>query len=188
MEKKLIDTAQATYALDTTGSVTLMNGCSQGTDFTNRIGRKYTNVAVQLEGQIGPADNVTQLVGSKCRVMVVYDAQPNGALPAITDVLTAATANSFMNLNNRDRFKVLIDHNVTLGGVQETATQAVAACPNVDNVSYYKKVNLETICDGTGATVADIQSGSIFLLTIGSQAAGLGHIFVGALRVRFIDA
>lgn len=188
MEKKVVDTAQATYVCDTTGSVTLMNGMAQGTDFTQRVGRKYTNVAVQLEGQIIPADNVTQLIGNKIRVMVIYDKQPNGALPVITDVLTASTANAFMNLNNRDRFRVLIDHNTTLGGLQETATQAVAASPNVENVSVFKKVNLETICDGTGATVADIQSGSIFLLTIGSQAAGLGHIFVAALRIRFVDA
>lgn len=49
MEKKVVDTASASYACDTTGSVTLLNGMAQGSDFTNRIGRKYTNVAVQLE-------------------------------------------------------------------------------------------------------------------------------------------
>lgn len=189
MEKKLVDTASATYACDTTGSVTLINGCAQGTDFTNRIGRKYTNVTVQLEGIVQPQDTTTN--ANKYRIMLVYDAQPNGALPAVTDVLTAATSNSFMNLNNRDRFKVLCDVNGVVGPltVDTTATQAVGYSDMAQaNVRVFKKVNLETICDGTGATVADIQSGSIFLLTVGSGTAGAASNFVGACRVRFIDA
>ena len=113
MEKKVVDTASASYACDTTGSVTLLNSMAQGSDFTNRIGRKYTNVAVQLEGFLGPQDN--SIGTTKCRVMLIYDSQPNGALPAIADVLTASTSNAFMNLNNRDRFKVLCDENYTLG-------------------------------------------------------------------------
>ena len=113
MEKKVVETASASYACDTTGSVTLVNGMAQGSDFTNRIGRKYTNVAVQLEGYLGPQDS--NVGTTKCRIMLIYDAQPNGALPAITDVLTASTSNAFMNLNNRDRFKVLCDENYTLG-------------------------------------------------------------------------
>ena len=186
MERKVVDTATATYACDTTGSVTLINGMAQGSDFTNRIGRKYTNVAVQLEGLINPQD--LNAGPSKCRVMLIYDAQPNGVLPAITDVLTAATSTAFMNLNNRDRFKVLCDHQAVIGYVQDTATQAVSTGLGVDNVSLYKKINLETICDGTTAAIADVQTGSIFLLTIGNQPAANGANFVGACRIRFIDA
>lgn len=186
MEKKVIDTAAAVYACDTTGSVTLLNGVAQGSDFTNRIGRKFTNVTVQLEGKIAPQD--ANVGHTKCRVMLIYDTQPNGALPAITDVLTAATSNAFMNLNNRDRFKVLSETNVTLAAIDNTATQSWAAAPTVHNVSIFKKLNLETINDGTTAAIGDIQSGSIFLLTVGDQAAGSGFNFTAAARVRFIDA
>lgn len=186
IEKKVIDTAEAAYACNTTGSVTLVNGCAQGTDFTNRVGRKYTNLSVQMQGKIHPVDTTTG--STKCRVMLVFDTQPNGALPSITDVLTASTSNSFMNLNNRDRFKVLCDHNVVVGAVSDVATQAFAMSPTVHNVSFYKKISLETINDGTSAAIGDIQSGSIFLLTIGDQGAGLGASFVGAIRVRFADA
>ena len=120
MEKKVVETASASYACDTTGSVTLVNGMAQGSDFTNRIGRKYTNVAVQLEGYLGPQDS--NVGTTKCRIMLIYDAQPNGALPAITDVLTASTSNAFMNLNNRDRFKVLCDENYTRSNQQHGVT------------------------------------------------------------------
>lgn len=184
-EHKLIDTAAAGYVCDTTGTVTLMNGVAQGTDYTNRVGRKFVNLTVQLEGSIQPLDTTTG--PTKCRVMIIYDKQPNGALPAITDVLSASSSNSFMNLNNRDRFIVIRDINVTIGGISNVATQAYAQSPTVENVSVYKAIKMETINDGTGATVGDIQSGSIFLLTIGDQAPGLGGAFVGALRVRFDD-
>lgn len=184
MERKVVDTASAFYACDTTGSVTLVNGMAQGSDFTNRIGRKYTNVAVQLEGFLGQQ---TSNVGTtKCRIMLIYDAQPNGALPVITDVLTASTSNSFMNLNNRDRFKVLCDENYTLSAI-DTVT-GLAGSPTAQNISIYKKINLETICDGTTAAIGDVQTGSIFLLTIGSSAVGSAFNFVGAVRTRFIDA
>lgn len=186
MERKVVDTASASYACDTTGSVTLVNGMAQGSDFTNRIGRKYTNVAVQLEGFLGPQDS--NVGTTKCRIMLIYDAQPNGALPVITDVLTASTSNAFMNLNNRDRFKVLCDENYTLSAIDNTASQAFAGSPTAQNISVYKKINLETICDGTTAAIGDVQTGSIFLLTIGSAATGLAFNFVGAVRTRFIDA
>jgi len=185
MERKLVDTASASYALDTTGSVTLINGCAQGSDFTNRIGRKYSNVAVQLEGlalltavAAGPL---------KYRIMLIYDAQPNGALPAITDVLTASTSRAFMNLNNRDRFKVICDLNDVLG-LTDIGANAAAADTTVKNVSVYKKINLETICDGTTAAIGDIQTGSLLLLTIADLAAGAAGSFRGAVRVRFTDA
>lgn len=184
-EHKLIDTAVAGYVCDTTGTVTLMNGVAQGTDYTNRVGRKFVNLTVQLEGSIQPLDVTTG--PTKCRVMVIYDKQPNGALPAITDVLSASTSNAFMNLNNRDRFIVIANINETIGGVSNVATQSYAQSPNVVNVSLYKAIKMETINDGTGATVGDIQSGSIFLLTVGDQAPGAGGAFVGALRVRFDD-
>lgn len=185
VEKKLVDTPSATYACDTTGSVTLINGCAQGTDFTNRVGRKYTNVAVQLEGLVQIQDGTSG--PTKARVMLVYDTQPNGALPAITDVLTAASSVSFMNLNNRDRFRVICDWNDVIGSIDTTATLAYAD-QVIKNVSIYRKVNLETINDGVGATIADIQSGSIFLLTVGNTAAGNGANFIGACRVRFTDS
>lgn len=187
-EKKVIETAPAGYACDTTGTVTLLNGCAQGSDFTMRIGRKFTNVAVQLEGIIQPVDNNTQLTGGKARVLLLYDSQPNGTLPAITDIFVTSSSLSFMNLNNRDRFKVICDENVSLGGISDTATQAVAGSPTVYNVSVFKKINYETVCDGTTDDIADINSGSLLLVTIGSSAAGTCFTFTGAARVRFYDA
>lgn len=187
-EKKVIDTASATYACDTTGSVTFISGAAQGTDFNQCLGRKYNLVTVQLEGSLQVQD--ATVGGSHCRVMVIYDEQPNGAVPAITDILTASSSNSFMNLNNRDRFKVLFEQDVALGGVSNVATQAFAGSPTTDVVKCFRKLsNLPVVRNGaaTTAAITNYQTGTLLLVTIGDQAAGEGYNFIGACRVRFID-
>lgn len=185
-EKKVVDTATAVYACSTTGTVTALNLAAQGTDYTQRVGRKTTNVAVQLEGYIQPEDTTTN--NCKSRVLLIYDGQPNGALATIADIFTAATANAFMNLNNRDRFRVLADVNCALGGISSTATQSYAQSPSVHNVSIYRKINLDTIWNNTTGVIASVGTGALLLVTIGDQAAGVATNFVGAARVRFVDA
>lgn len=165
--------------------MTLLNGVATGTDFTNRIGRKVCWKSVLLQGWIEPQD--ATVVCTLGRVMVVYDTQPNGALPAITDVLNAATPSAPMNLNNRDRFKIIMDKRVTGGFYNTTATQSTAD-QTIKEVRKYKKINFDTIYDGTTAAIADVQSGSLFLLTIGSQAAASGYSLICSIRCRFVDA
>lgn len=187
-ERKVVDTASATYACNTTGSVTFISGAAQGTDFNQMIGRKATLITAQLEGQLAPQDN--SVFPTHARVMLIYNEQPNAAVPAITDILTAATSNSFMNLNNRDRFKVILDHNVALGQVDTTATQAVADAPTSSVVSYYRKLpNLPVVRNGaaTTAAITNYVTGTLLLVTIGDQAAAGGYNFIGAVRVRFMD-
>lgn len=185
-EQKVVDTAQANYACDTTGSVTLLNGVANGALFTERIGRKICMTSVQIRGLIYPQDTIT--TDNAFRVMIVYDSQPNGALPAVTDVLLAATATSMLNLNNRDRFKVLMDKQGVCGA-QDTATATATfnRNPGVINVKKWLKLNHETVFDGATAAIGDVQTGSLFLLTIGVQAVGGGSLLTASLRVRFTD-
>lgn len=187
-ERKVVDTASATYACDTTGSVTFISGCAQGTDFNQCLGRKYNLDTVQLEGIIRPQD--ANVGATHVRVMLVYDEQPNGAVPAITDILTASTSNAFMNLNNRDRFKVLSDTNVALGAIDNTATQAFAGSPTAEVVNIFRKLNgLPVVRNGaaTTAAITNYVTGTLLLVTIGDQAAGVAYDFIGAARCRFYD-
>jgi len=183
---KVIDTAQASYACDTTGTVTLLSGVATGTDFTNRIGRKVVFKSFLIQGLVNIQDNT--VAANLSRVMIVYDTQPNGALPAVTDVLLASDATAPLNLNNRDRFRVLMDKRYVTGVTDNTATQAIADRTVAGPLVKYKKINLETIFDGTTAAIADIQSGSIFLLTIGTATAGAATILRATIRLRFNDA
>jgi len=188
-ELKVIDTAAATYACDTTGSVTLINGVATGSDYSNRIGRKITIKSAQLMGLVQPEASAAS-GPTKYRVMLVWDSQPNGVIATIADIFTAATSAGFLNLANRERFRVLKDVQGVIGYslIDTTATQAVAVSPNPGcrNVSVFKRLNLDTIYDGTGAVIGDVQTGALLLVTIGNLAAGAN--FIGAARVRFTDA
>lgn len=184
LERKFVDVAQAQYNCDTTGSVTLLNGAAQGDDYNNRIGRKTTNVAVQLRGILQPVDASVEF--NLSRVMIVYDKQANGAAPAVTDILTAATATAHANLNNRTRFKILCDKQYATGSYDTTT--GYAASITCKNVNLYKKINLPTIWSGTGATAGSIVNGAIYLVTIGTNAAGTGATLKTTTRIRFIDA
>lgn len=184
-ERKVIDLAEATYACDTTGSVTLLDGVATGTDYTDRIGRKIMLKSVQVRGVIGPQDQT--VVDHLARVMVVYDKQPTGAAPALATILNAATATSFMNLSSRDRFVVIFDQIVPVAVVSNVATQSLAGSPTTHLVNQYKSLNHEVIFGTTGGTIAGIQSGALWLVTCGSQAATGGSNAVLSCRVRFLD-
>lgn len=107
----------------------------------------------------------------------------------------ASTAISHLNPNNRDRFKILWDKQYVFGPIKvdNTATQSYgwAQGPSVYQVKFFKKMKLETIFNsGSAGTIADIQSGALYLLTIGTTAPGTNTDadFIVTTRVRFDDA
>lgn len=185
-EKKYIDTVAANYVCDTTGSVTALNLCNEGTGVSQRVGRKICMKSVQVRGILKPIDGST----SSChaRVMLVWDKQVNGVIATISEILSAATSNSFMNLDNRERFVVIMDKHFAMGSVD--ATSGVSGSPTVTSINKYKKLpeGSYTIYDGTGAGIADINTGAFYLVTIGDTAAGDGALFTAACRVRYTDS
>lgn len=183
-ETKVADTDPAAYACDTTGSVTLLNGIATGTDYTDRVGRKVVIKSIYLRGFVLPVDTSTS--NNLSRLILVYDKQPNGAAPAVTDILKSSTAQSQLNINNRDRFMILMDKQYAMGAYD--ATTGYIGSPSVQQVKKYKKCNLETIYGGTLSTIASINTGALYLVTIGSAAAAAGGEFRGSVRVRFVDS
>ena len=182
-ELKYIDVGSNTQTL-TAGVFTfsagaLLNGCIQGSDATNRIGRKIVIKSLLLRGDVRLS--TTSVGGSPVRILVVYDKQANATAPAITDILDVDAYTGRMNLNNRDRFVILMDF----------ITDPISINGNFcQNVKIYKKCNLESVFNsGNAGTVGDITSGSIYLF-----AAQTGNIttanasFVFRSRIRFLDS
>lgn len=197
-ERKVADIDTATYQVNTTGTFTLLAVPVLGSDFTQRIGRKITLRTVYIKGRVvteastaGPA---LIAASQHCRMIVFVDMQPNGAAPAVTDLLVSATPASQLNLNNRDRFKIIRDKEFVLDPyiVSFTATTAYASAPNqVKFCKVFKKINVETIFNATnGGTIADITSGALYMFWIGSNAAGTNtdSNFIGSTRVRYNDS
>lgn len=198
IEKKAFDVAVGTVQVNTTGSFTLLAIPVLGSDFNARIGRKICMKSCYIRGLIGTEnaldgdipDGVTQ--ASMARMILFADMQPNGATPATTDLLVSASPMSQLNLNNRDRFRILSDKQWVFDpyALQDTATQSFAsASRQVYAIKKYKKMNIETVFNATnGGTIADINSGALFLFFISNIASGANdHNAIISTRVRYTD-
>jgi len=177
-EFKSVD-ANAVLDVNTAGAVFLLNGIARGDDIDERIGRQVTLKSIQMRAQTyGTAGTG---VDQTHRVMIVYDRQTNAAALTVADVLQTVAWLSHRNLENRKRFRVLYDKCVNINATGEPGTSRV--------LEFYRHLNHpEEFNNGDAGTVADIQSGSLYLVVIGSEAAGAtaGSINVYT-RVRYVD-
>jgi len=184
-ELKTVDTA-VSQTVSNSGTVTLINGIAQGNDFNNRDGRICNMKSVYWRYSVSPNSSTTTLnQGDSVRVMIVYDMQSNGTAANIAQLFAGADCHSAMNLNYRDRFKVLYDKSVNMAAGAYTATALTVGSPTTKTFNVYKKLDLETVFQSTGSGVADISTGSMFLITWG--LANQASVVIGYMRVRFTD-
>jgi len=180
-EYKYMDTtlSPGSTRCDTTGDVILVNGCARGDDVGDRIGRKI--VMKSLEMRLYAYVTAGTGVDQTNRVMVVYDKQPNGAAPAITDVLVSISTTALKNANNDHRFNVLYDQTYYLNGSGESDSAKIW--------KNYRRLNFPVqFNSGDAGTIADIQTGSLYFLVMGSEARGVTASQInGRVRVKFVD-
>lgn len=196
-EQKVNDIVTTTYPVSTPGNFTLLCLPVLGADFNNRIGRKITVKSIYIKGNVklaaaaAPQTDV-DVGASQCRMILLWDMQPNGVVPAVTDVLVTAVPSSHLNLNNRDRFKIIKDKMFEFDPfiVVNVATQAVN-CFNrtIHQIKTYKKLNQEVIFNSTnGGTIADINTGALYMLWVGSFGPGTKAASATlSTRVRYTD-
>lgn len=188
-ELKFVDVTATNQPVTTTWQGVLINGIAQGADFNQRIGRKSQMKSILFNGNFFPGTTVSANASQGCymRVVIIYDTQPNsGALPSGTDIFAANDPNAPLNLNNRDRFQVLIDVRKQIGSYLFNATPALAAgSPQNSYWNKYKKCNKETVFSGVAATIGAISTGSIYLFYVG-DFNGVSMIDYYT-RVRFTD-
>lgn len=203
-EIKAIDIASTTYAFQLVGTpptFTLLNGVQVGAGFFNRVGSRIEMKNIHIRGII---ENIATSISSYGRMLIVYDRQPNGAAPAITEVLqsrdqtgTAATSSqSEINLDQRDRFVILRDKQWYLPPVTNTAnvltngpTYPAGESENTWEINEFIKMKgLVTHYKSSSnpTTIADINTGAVYLLFIQNQSASTYQARVG-IRVRFLD-
>jgi len=178
-ERKFTDTIDGSD-VSSAGQVTPVNLVATGTDFNNRIGRKIIIKSFQVRS-IFTLEDPTEPNAIRC--MLVYDKQTNGNLPGIADILDTATAANaqaaMVNLNNRDRFVILMDKIYRLN---------IGAQTNMV-FKKYKKLNHETVYSGTTAAIGSIATGGLYWVTLGNRAAGVVDVDqASTCRIRFVDA
>jgi hypothetical protein len=150
-------------AINTTGVLVLLNGLAPGTAINQRLGQRthFTSGALDVNSSVTATTGTDQF----SRFLVVLDHQPNGAAPAITDVLTAVGVIAPINLSNRNRFVVVVDKKFHLNASAEPGSQKSFHCRMPAFVTTYNT--------GTAGTIADITSNSLYFIGIGDNAAGV---------------
>lgn len=182
-ETGFVDLVAASYALDTTGTVTLIATVPQGASVNQRVGKKI--VLKSLQGR-GFMFNGTTATINDVAFIIVYDKRPTGALPAVTDILVSAAANSMNNDANSGRFRILKRVDGLLSGIPATTNGDGPA----QSIDFYLPISgLQTVykAAATGA-IADIEEGALYLVTVGNVATGTAAatLQVG-FRTRFVD-
>lgn len=170
----------------------ILNAVINGAELYQRTGRKIYMKSLHLRGLFQPTG---VSVEGGARLFVIYDSQPNAALPLIAPFLqdsnaaAATTWTSELNLTNRQRFQILRDYQVILGPTTGATTEAVPdPIKNSYNVDFFIKLHgLESIFNGTnGGTIADITSGSLLLMWVVDDVA-TNWTFNWSSRLRYYD-
>lgn len=199
-EVKSFDLSTTSYIADSnTPSITAMFVPIQGTAFANRIGTRVKVKSIQVQGYVanslaytqgGPSDGIIPTF--TVRVAVVLDYQPNGALPTITDIYLNTGPVTGLNLNFRDRFKVLKQKTYVIDPyIVDTTTNMYASAVNqIKPIKIFKKCDIPVYFNsGNAGTVADLSSNAILLVCQSDAptalaADGLFRLFT---RCRFVD-
>lgn len=148
------------------------------------IGRQTTMKSLYWiwEGNI----STTGTGSSPIRLVIVYDKEAEGAAPTIaaalqTDIFNQDNIEAMQNLNNRDRFVVLVDEIVECIGT---------AGPQAFMRKGYRKIQLPVVFNASAAaTVAAINTGSVY--AVAWQNGALATTNMGTTlqtRIRFEDA
>lgn len=185
VELKSIDIGGSASEIDNTGVYILLNGLSMGSGMADRTGRIIYMKSMEIRGfwTGGASMNTYQGI---CRMILFYDKQSNGAEPAADDVIYPAEVEGLRNLANRSRFKIIKD---------ETWKVSTSGNPDAQK-PFHWYVQLPGQCQksvynaGDAGTVADIETGSLYLLLITDTSAGTNTeaMIDYNIRVRFYDA
>lgn len=155
VELKNIDTSSSGIVFgQTTASLSLLNGCDDGTSASQRSGRRITMRSLAWKFNCTMAATTTG--ASAIRNLIVYDRQPNAAAPTAGNVLTSNSITSLMNLQNSRRFVILLDK--LYNGIGTAGPQSMMD-------SGYMKLNLDVeFNDQSTNDITSITTGSVYLL------------------------
>lgn len=171
-EYKVIDSGQTGLGTPSAaGVLNLLNGVATGTDYNGRIGREVFNTELELRMFFEPNTAGNSVTGDVIRVIVVYDNQPNGAAPGVTDILQNNNYTEPYQINSRERIEVLADEYVELAANTYTAGSLATGDPCMKVLDISVPLNCTTTYSGTGATISSISSGSLYLFVISAYAS-----------------
>lgn len=180
-EWKYKDTTLGTSAVTTAGLQILLNGLAPGNSAETRVGMKVELRSLELRFSIQntPTTGLTQAI----RVMIIMDKQTNGVSANYADYMANVNVYGMRNLAQRKRFRCLWDRQYPLSLAGNNGTLKV-----IHTYLKFRKPIVVEYNDGVAGTVADISSGSIFLVAFSTQPTGTTDASLeGYSRIRYTD-
>lgn len=141
------------------------NNIAQGTTESSRIGRKCTISSIHWRWNVLLPHNTSPQVSDTVRLIFYLDKQCNGTTATVQDILQTLNYQSFNNLANKDRFKILYDHVLDTNfaaGVSQFADTQVSG-------SFHKRVNVPIEFSATTGAVTEIKSNNLGILIISNN-------------------
>lgn len=194
----------------------LVNDIRSGPGVFERIGNKVALKSLYITGSFY-IDNTAAYTPIRfqnadyLRFVVVFDFQPVGAMPSGADVFSNIEQNgtvgtdegtyTMLNINNRERFKILADERIATPPFvfrvdAATGNYALdigaASSPSLMIQRYIKLKGYHTVfkASSDNPTIADLSSGAIYVGVFGNtNATGTNQPwrFSGTSRLRYMD-
>lgn len=185
-EVKWFDTTFGATTVDSTAELigTSLNLITPGDAGTNRDGATVTVKSIEYTFSFLQTPAAAATSATSVYFWLVQDRQPNGAAPALTDVLTTATAcNAFPVVPNQYRFKILRKEVLDLNAQGGVTTAYNNTAGHFTGYVKFKKP-VEIRFGSSGGTVADVLTNNFFII-MGSVYSDDTIVYNGATRVRF---
>lgn len=185
-ELKFIDLDIDDSSISASGTVfNSVNLIPQGTTESERIGRKCTIKKIGWRFRVHLPAGTIQTGLNTARIIMFLDKQCNGATAAVLNILETADFQSFRNLTETGRFRILMDRtydmNYSAGMGNGTSNDTVGiACSD----TLYKDVNIPLEFSSTTGAITEIRSNNIGILTISSLGV---CALESKVRIRFSD-
>lgn len=188
-ELKFLDVTVDDPTITALATTTGLNFIQQGTSDSDRIGRKVTvkylswKYTLQL---VARNDDTVARLSEVVRVIVGLDKQANGALPGGTTLLETNQYQSFLNLSNKDRFRVLMDRTHVLNAQAGAGTATLDDWASVTTAHKFNiKLNVPVEYQTNTGTITDLTSNNFFIM-IFSRTGGQASM-ESRFRLRFTD-
>jgi hypothetical protein len=168
-------------------TVALLNGVDVGTGVDQRSGRLILTRQLMLRWSM-TYDAVDTPTACNYCIWIIRDSQTQSTLPALTDFLATTSCESFLDIDNTRRFKVLYRYYGAMGPDNPSVQVSV---PN--HGEFIKNMKDKVRFDDNGALIGDFSDGAYYLcymvhyLNKGNQTAGQGIRLRAQCRIRYQD-
>ncbi len=181
-----LDINDAAIASGGTISQVSCNIIAQGVTESQRIGRKCTIKQILWRYELLLGAGTTSNSSDIARIVLYQDKQTNGATAAVTDILETADFQSFNNLANSSRFKILLDKAYAMNGVGLAGDGTTIDSPShITRGTFFKKCNIPIEYNSTTGAIGEQRTNNIGLLLL--SRSGL-IAFSSKMRLRFTDS